>query len=154
MESGIWGIFLLESGIEYLESGIHSVQSTIQRYLALDSQIGDVTRDDSHTTINAWEKFRGEFKWNGSSLCKFSKKKVTSYQGITFFPFLPKPPKLSVLGFMQEKAKNLPVFCKWYNSIPFPFSVPPKKYQYYLTEIFHRNFPTNGKRSWLAKKQI
>ena len=30
--------------------------------------------------------------------------------------------------------KNLPVFCKWYNSIPFLFSVP-KKYQYHLTEI-------------------
>ena len=26
----------------------------------------------------------------------------------------------------REKAKNLPVFCKWYNSIPFLFSVPKK----------------------------
>ena len=26
----------------------------------------------------------------------------------------------------QEKEKNLPVFCKWYNSIPFLFSVPKK----------------------------
>ena len=25
-----------------------------------------------------------------------------------------------------EKVKNLPVFCKWYNSIPFLFSVPKK----------------------------
>jgi len=24
----------------------------------------------------------------------------------------------------REKMKNLPVFCKWYNSIPFLFSVP------------------------------
>ena len=41
--------------------------------------------------------------------------------------------------------KILPVFCKWYNSIPFLFSVP-KKYQYHLPEIFHRNFRANGKR--------
>ena len=39
----------------------------------------------------------------------------------------------------QEKAKNLPVFCKWYNSIPFLFLVP-KKYQYHLMEVFHQNF--------------
>ena len=39
----------------------------------------------------------------------------------------------------REKAKNLPVFYRWYNSILFLFS-EPKKYQYHLTEIFHRNF--------------
>ena len=49
----------------------------------------------------------------------------------------------------REKAENLPVFCKWYNSFPFLFSVP-KKYQYHLTEIFHRNFRTNGKHSLLS----
>ena len=47
----------------------------------------------------------------------------------------------------REKAKNLPVFCKWYNSIPFLFSLTKTKYQQHLTEIFHRNFRTNGKRS-------
>ena len=47
----------------------------------------------------------------------------------------------------REKAKNLRVFCKWYNSIPFLFSVPPPKKQYHLMEIFHRNFRTNGRRS-------
>ena len=26
----------------------------------------------------------------------------------------------------REKKKHLPVFCKWYNSIPFLFSVPKK----------------------------
>ena len=36
----------------------------------------------------------------------------------------------------REKAKNLAVSCKWYNTI-FLFSVP-KKYQYHLTEFFHR----------------
>ena len=46
----------------------------------------------------------------------------------------------------REKVKNVPVVCKWYNSIPLLFSVP-KKYQYHLMEIFPRNFRTNGKRS-------
>ena len=47
----------------------------------------------------------------------------------------------------REKAKNLPVFCKWYNSIPFLFSLTKTKYQQHLKEIFHRNSRTNGKRS-------
>ena len=46
----------------------------------------------------------------------------------------------------REKAKNLPVFYRWYNSILFLFS-EPKKYQYHLTEISHRNFRTYGKRT-------
>ena len=46
----------------------------------------------------------------------------------------------------REKAKNLPVFCKWYNSIPFLFSLTKTKYQQHLTEIFHRNFRAKGKR--------
>ena len=32
---------------------------------------------------------------------------------------------------------------------PFPVFGAKKKKQYRLTEIFHRNFRTNGKRSWL-----
>ena len=35
----------------------------------------------------------------------------------------------------RKKAKNLPVFCKWYNSIPFLFSVPKK-----MTVPFDGNF--------------
>ena len=82
--------------------------------------------------------------------------KRNTFRGITFFPFLPKRPKFSVplvwiTSAMQtlcpEKAKTLPVFCKWYNPIPFLFSVS-KTYRYHLTEIFHRNFLANGKRSW------
>ena len=82
-------------------------------------------------------------------------KKVIPFEVLPFFPFLPKRPKYSVpfvwiTSAMQasspEKANNLPVFCKWNNSIPFLFSVQ-KKYQYHLTEIFHRNFRTNVKRS-------
>ena len=80
-------------------------------------------------------------------------KKSNTFRGITLLPFLAKRLKFSVpfvwitsARLHPEKVKTLPVFCKWYNSIPFLFSVP-KKYQYHLTEIFHRNFRANGKRS-------
>ena len=53
----------------------------------------------------------------------------------------------------REKVKNLPVFCKWYNSILFLFLVP-KKYQSHLTEIFHQNFCTNGRCSQTRKGWI
>ena len=46
----------------------------------------------------------------------------------------------------REKVKIFSVFSKWYNSIPFLLSVP-QKIQCHLTEIFHRNFRTNGKHS-------
>ena len=107
------------------------------------------------TLVWKTRKFREELKWNGSSRWKFSGKKVIPFEVLPFFPFLPKRPKYSVpfvwiTSAMQasspEKANNLPVFCKWNNSIPFLFSVQ-KKYQYHLTEIFHRNFRTNVKRS-------
>ena len=35
--------------------------------------------------------------------------------------------------------------------IPVPVFGAKKKYQYHLTEIFHRNFRTNGKRSMWSK---
>ena len=41
-------------------------------------------------------KFRGEFKWNGSSRWKFSRKKLIPFEVLSFFPFLPKRPKYSV----------------------------------------------------------
>ena len=50
----------------------------------------------------------------------------------------------------REKAKNLPVFCKWYNSM-FLFSVP-KKIPVPFDGTFSSNFPTNGKRSWSTEK--
>ena len=83
------------------------------------------------------------------------RKKSSTFRGITFFPLLRKTIEIfcpiclhcQCQASSREKAKNLPVFCKWYNSFPFLFSVP-KKYQYHLTEIFRRYFRTNGKRSW------
>ena len=80
--------------------------------------------------------------------------KINTFRGITFFPFLPRRPRFSVPFVwitsvrlhVERKRKNLLVFCKWYNSIPFLFSVS-KKYQYHLRGNFHRNFRTNGKPS-------
>ena len=40
----------------------------------------------------------------------------------------------------REKVKYLPVFCKWYNSIPFLFSVP-KKILAPLDQKFSPKFP-------------
>ena len=50
--------------------------------------------------------------------------KGNTIRGITFFPFLPKRPKFSIpfhLDYQcqaqsREKAKNLPVYCKWYRT--------------------------------------
>ena len=73
------------------------------------------------------------------------REKSNTFRGITFFRFLPKRPKFSVpfvldyqwKALSRETAKNLPVFCKWYNSIPFPFSVPKK-----IPVPFDGNFST------------
>ena len=89
-------------------------------------------------------KFRKEFICNGSSRWKFFREKSNAFRGITFFPFLPKGPKFPLPFFLdyqcqapsREKAKNLPVFCKWYNSIPFLFSVPQKNTSDILRKFF------------------
>ena len=65
----------------------------------------------------------------------FSGKNSNIFRRYYLFPFLPKRAKFSVPFVWitsarlqcRKKAKNLPVFCKWYNSIPFLFSVPEKK---------------------------
>ena len=49
--------------------------------------------------------------------------------------------------------KNLLLFCEWYNSIPFLFSVSKKKPVPFDGKSVHRNFRTNGKRSkWVRKE--
>ena len=61
-------------------------------------------------------------------------KKGNTFRDITFFPFLLKRPKFlvpfvwitSARVQVERKRKNLRVFCKWYDSIPFLFSVPKK----------------------------
>ena len=57
-------------------------------------------------------KFRGEFKWNGSSRWKFSGKKSHTFRSITFFPFLLKRPKFSV-PFVWITSARLHVERKW-----------------------------------------
>ena len=70
-----------------------------------------------------------------SSRRKFSGKKVIPFEVLPFSGFYRNDRNflyhlfgLPVEGFKsREREKNLPVFCKWYNSIPFLFSVPKKK---------------------------
>ena len=93
-------------------------------------------------------KFRGKFKWNGSSV--FRGKKVMPFEVLHFSSFYRNDRNflyhlfgLLVPGFKSKDSEKLPVFCKWYNSILFLFSVPKKKFRYHVMEIFHRNFRTN-----------
>ena len=95
-------------------------------------------------------KFRGEFKWNRSSWWKLSGKKGIPFEVLPFSRSYQTTEILCTIcldyqcqASCREKVKNLPVFCKWYNSILFLLSVP-EKYQYHMTEIFHRNFRTGS----------
>ena len=105
-------------------------------------------------------KFRGEFKWNGSSRWKFSNKKVIPFEVLPF-PIVTETTEIFCticLDYLfqascREKAKNLPVFCKWYNSIPFLFSMP-EKIPVPFDEIFDRSFRTNGKRPVFQALQV
>ena len=80
-------------------------------------------------------KFRGEFKWNGSFLWKFSGQKVIPFAVFPFFPVVTETTKIfcticldyQYQASSREKAKKLFVLCEWQNSIPFLFSVPKKK---------------------------
>ena len=83
------------------------------------------------------------------------RKKSNTFRGITFFPFLPKRPKFSE-PFVWITSAKLHVERKWKffryflngaTHDPVPVFGAHKKYQYHLTEIFHRNFHTNGKHS-------
>ena len=93
-------------------------------------------------------------KWNGSTPVKIFPKNSNTFRGITFFPFLPKRPKFS-LPFVWITIARLHVERKqkiyWYfvdDTIqPRSCFRCKKKYQYHLTEIFYRNFRSNGKRS-------
>ena len=89
-------------------------------------------------------KFRREFKWNGLSWWKFSgKKNVIPFEVLPFSRFYRNDRNflyhllgLPVPSFKSRESEKSPVFCKYYNSILFLFSVP-KKYQCHLTEIFY-----------------
>ena len=99
-------------------------------------------------------KFRGEFKWNGSSRWKFPGKKSNTFRDISFFPFLLKRPRFSVPFVwitspglhVQRKRKLYRYFVNGTTQFRSRFRCP-KKYHYHWTEIYHRNFLANGKRS-------
>ena len=70
-------------------------------------------------------------------------KKSNTFRGITFFPFLPKRPKFSVPfvwipvpGSKSRESEKFTGICKWYNLIPFLFSMPKKiPVRTFFTEI-------------------
>ena len=113
-------------------------------------------------TIIVWKtrKYRGEFKWNGSSRWKFSGKKVPPFEVSLFSPFLPKRPKCfvpfvwitSARLHVQRKRKLNQYFVNGTTQSRSCFRCQ-KKYQYHSTEIFHRNFRANGKRSSSIRPQ-
>ena len=74
--------------------------------------------------------------------------KSNTFRGITFSPFLPKRPKLSVpfVWITSAKRKVYRYFVNGTTQSRSCFQCQ-KKYQYHLTEIFLRHF-RNGKRSW------
>ena len=100
-------------------------------------------------------KFRGEFKWNGSSRRKIFRKKRNTFRGITFFQFLPRifwPKKKTEIfcticldyqcqASCREKVKNLLVFCKWYNSESRPCFGRQKKIPVPFDGKFSPKFP-------------
>ena len=45
--------------------------------------------------------------------------------------------------YVETKRKNLPVFCNWYNSIPFLFSVPKK-----IPVPYNENFSPKSPYKW------
>ena len=81
-------------------------------------------------------------------------KKSNTFRGITLLPFLAKRLKFSVPFVwitrarlhVQRKRKLYRYFVNGTTQSRSRFRCP-KKYQYHLTEIFHRNFRANGKRS-------
>ena len=82
------------------------------------------------------------------------RQKSNTFRGITFLPFLPKRPKFSVPFVwittarlqVQRKRKIYRYFVNGTIQSRSCF-LCQKKYQHHLTEIFHRNFRKNGKRS-------
>ena len=80
------------------------------------------------------------------------RKKSNTFRGITVFTEATKIFCTICLDYQcqascRKKVKNLPVFLKMVQLNPILVFGAKKKYQYHLTEIFHQNFRTNGKRS-------
>ena len=83
--------------------------------------------------------------------------KSNTFRVITFFPFLPKRPKFSVPFVwitsarlhVQRKRKLYRYLVNGTTQSRSCFRCQ-KKYQYHLTEILHRNFRANGKRSMVV----
>ena len=85
---------------------------------------------------------------------EISRKTSTTFRGITFFPFLPTRPKCSVpfvwitsARLHLERERKIYRYFVNGTTQSRSFFLCQTKYQYHLTEIFHRNFRTNSKHS-------
>ena len=89
------------------------------------------------------------------------RKKSNTFRGITVLPFLPKRPKFSVpfvwitsaTLHVERKRKIYQYFVNGTTQSCSCFR-RQKKNHYHLTEIFHRNFRTNGKRLRKERKEL
>ena len=82
------------------------------------------------------------------------RKKSNTVRGVTFLPFLPKRPKFYVpfvwiTTAMLQVERKRKIYRYFVNGTTQSRScfLCQKKYQHHLTEIFHRNFRKNSKRS-------
>jgi len=84
-------------------------------------------------------------------LVKIFRIKRNTFRGVTFFPFLPKfsVPLVWITSARLQVERKRKLYRYFENGTTQSRSCfrCPKKYQYHLTEIFHWNFRTNGKRS-------
>ena len=100
------------------------------------------------------QKIPGRIQRERFTLVDVFRKKSNTFRGITFLPFLPKRLKFSVpfvwitTASLQVERKRK-IYRYFVNGTTQSRScfLCQKKYQHHLTEIFHRNFRKNGKRS-------
>ena len=100
-------------------------------------------------------KFRGEFKWNGSSRRKIFRKRGIPFEVLPFsnsyreFSDRRRPFVwiTSARPHVERKWKIYWYFVNGTTLNPVPVLGAKKRYQYHLTENFHRNFRTSDKRS-------
>ena len=108
-----------------------------------------------------YQEIPGRIQMERLILVEIFRKKSNTFRGSNFFPFLPKQPKFSV-PFVWITSARLHVERKWKiyryfvngtTQSRFFFRQKKKKYQYHLTEIFHRNVRSNGKRLGLISQK-
>ena len=90
-----------------------------------------ILRPWAHTICMENPEIPGRIQMERFIPVEIIRKESNTFRGITFFRFYRDHINflyhlfgLPVAGFKSRESENLLVFCKWCNSIPFPFSVP------------------------------